>query len=115
MAEQPLDLVSAESVIQPIFQEINNSTESLKDIINYCHGAYPSNRGEVFQQTKQYTSDAILNAVYHIHRGADALLNFLDVQTEELKCIEENVSTITEVFYFFFESFYIYCLFLVFK
>eukprot|EP01095_Lingulamoeba_sp_RSL-Kostka_P001232 TRINITY_DN1175_c0_g1_i1.p1 TRINITY_DN1175_c0_g1~~TRINITY_DN1175_c0_g1_i1.p1 ORF type:complete len:277 (+),score=117.05 TRINITY_DN1175_c0_g1_i1:58-888(+) len=81
--------------MQPILEDINNSSNSLGDIINYCSNSYDSNKQEVFSQTQQYAGDAILNIAYHVHRGAVEIHNYLDVQLKELDKIDIKLKNLT--------------------
>ena len=83
--------------IQKILGDIKTSNERLGDIIAYCEENFEANPPEVTTQTKQYASDAILNAAYQANQGADAIMSYFDEQMKELDKICSNVDALSVV------------------
>lgn len=86
----------AREAVVSILGEIKTSNEKLVEISDYCQQNFQSNP-EVFQQTKSYAADALLNAAYQAHRGAESLMDFLDSQMKELDQINASVNSISLV------------------
>ena len=94
MAEEEGDPFAA---IGPILNDIKSSNERLREISSYCQSNFSTNKAEVYQRTQQYAQDALLNAAYHIHRGAESISNFLNDQLFQLDEITQSVATISVV------------------
>ena len=86
---------SRESVMQAM-EEISTSNQKLQEISKYCAENFMSNQ-EVFQQTQTYAADALLNAAYQAHRGAESIMEFFDAQLKELSSISASVDAISVV------------------
>jgi hypothetical protein len=67
--EMPSDLATCMETIPPALDELAKSQGTVQQIALYCKAAYQegSDVNAVFEQTKNYTNDALQNVVYHVH------------------------------------------------
>jgi hypothetical protein len=67
--EMPNDLATCMETIPPALDELAKSQGTVQQIALYCKAAYQegSDVNAVFEQTKNYTNDALQNVVYHVH------------------------------------------------
>lgn len=111
--ELPADLNGCSAAIPAALEEMMTSHNNIGQISQYCKSAYqqvlalhyarayiPKSGDvtpELYNQTKQYTNDALLNVAYHVHQVSLQLTNYLQVQTAELEKVDLQIRTITDV------------------
>ena len=83
--------------IESILGELSSSNQRLQEIAAYCQNSFDSNGAEVYKQTQQYATDAVLNAAYHVHRGAESLMEYFDEQMASLDKLSSSVESISVV------------------
>merc|ERR1712130_111820 len=81
--------------IETILGELTNSNQRLQEIAAYCQNSFDANGAEVYKQTQQYATDAVLNAAYHVHRGAEGLMEYFDEQMASLDKLSSSVESIS--------------------
>lgn len=91
------EISASKQRITTILADIKSSNEKLSDISSYCEENFEANPPEVTTQTKQYAADAILNAAYQAHQGAEAIMELFDAQMKELNKINITVDAISSV------------------
>ena len=83
--------------MEVVLGDMKSSNQRLQEIISYCQTSFEGNAPEVFQQTQQYATDAVLNAAYHTHRGAEGLMEYLNAQMKALDKITSSVESVSVV------------------
>ena len=97
MADLPQTLEECLEQVPASLDEMLSSKKNLEQISQYCKNSFNEDNKEVFDQTRQYTNDAILNVAYHVQRGTISLLHLLNMQTEELDALEGELELLASV------------------
>lgn len=94
----PNDLATCMETIPPALDELAKSQGTVQQIALYCKAAYQEGAdvNAVFEQTKNYTNDALQNVVYHVHNVGLQITNFLEVQMKEIEKIDLQVRLLSE-------------------
>jgi len=98
MQAMPSDLSSCSSAVPAALEELLKSHASVQQIAQYCKSAYgeDGDRNAVYEQTKNYTNDALQNVVYHVHNVGLQITNFLEVQTKEIERLDLQIKTLSD-------------------
>jgi hypothetical protein len=97
MEQLPTDLGSCSAAIPAALEEMMQSHNSILQISQYCKDAYAATGDvspELMNQTKQYTSDALLNVAYHIHK-----VTLFEAYFEYLRVIVSRLASILPTFF----------------
>jgi hypothetical protein len=96
-------------------EELAKNQETIKQIADFCRDAYVGDKeAEVFGQTRDYTTNALLNVAYHVQNIATQLTAFVSAQLSEIDKLDSHIRVVTEVSaererelcaFFFFEFF----------
>eukprot|EP00727_Mastigamoeba_balamuthi_P005210 m51a1_g14688 hypothetical protein (227) ;mRNA; f:98314-99429 len=87
----------SETGFQEALDQLTANKKTIADIAQFCSEAYvPGKEAEVFGQTKEYTTNALLNVAYHIQNVVARVQDFLQLQSTELDRLDLQVRTINE-------------------
>jgi len=76
----------ASTTIPTALNELAGNKDRIIQIAQYCQGAYKDNeRDTVFQQTKDYTTNALQNVALHIHTIAEHVQNFFTLTNRRIR------------------------------
>jgi hypothetical protein len=78
-------------------KSIQESKETLDKIVSYYVDTKSTEYEKFFQQTQDYTKEAITNVAYHAHTVGTHLTNFLKLQLLELEKLELHLCTLADV------------------
>jgi hypothetical protein len=78
-------------------KSIQESKNTLDQIVSYCSNLKGTEYEKFFQQTQDYTKEALKNVAYHAHTVGTHLANFLALQLLELEKLQLHISVLAEV------------------
>eukprot|EP00013_Stygamoeba_regulata_P006520 CAMPEP_0177641174 /NCGR_PEP_ID=MMETSP0447-20121125/6929_1 /TAXON_ID=0 /ORGANISM="Stygamoeba regulata, Strain BSH-02190019" /LENGTH=164 /DNA_ID=CAMNT_0019143281 /DNA_START=119 /DNA_END=610 /DNA_ORIENTATION=+ len=93
----PTDITSCSEAVPPTLQELQANQANLLQICQYCKAAYanPGSELQVFEETKNYTHDALVRVAYQVYTTGVHLANFLQVQSNELDRLDLEIRSIS--------------------
>jgi len=75
---------------------LKESQKTLDQIAQYCRESKKKDDYDgVFQQTQDYTKDALMNVAYHVHTVGTHLTSFLHFQAREMDKLDLKIGTLT--------------------
>eukprot|EP00013_Stygamoeba_regulata_P021157 CAMPEP_0177656644 /NCGR_PEP_ID=MMETSP0447-20121125/15694_1 /TAXON_ID=0 /ORGANISM="Stygamoeba regulata, Strain BSH-02190019" /LENGTH=202 /DNA_ID=CAMNT_0019160811 /DNA_START=97 /DNA_END=705 /DNA_ORIENTATION=+ len=94
-AAPPSTLAECSAAIPQSLEEVRTSHANVIQISEYCKGAFQGeNQADIYEQTKKYTTDALLNVAYHIHNLGVQLTHYLQLQTLELEKLDVRIQSV---------------------
>lgn len=86
---------------QTLPEALKNLAENAKtidQIATYCRNLTKKKEyDDVYKQTQTYSSQALMNAAYHVHTLATHLSRLLHLQSDELERLDLTVQTVSTV------------------
>jgi hypothetical protein len=97
-APPPSTLEECSATIPQSLEEVRTSHANVIQISEYCKGAFQGgNQVEIYEQTKKYTTDALLNVAYHIHNLGIQLTHYLQLQSLQLEILDVRIQSVNTV------------------
>lgn len=97
---EELHALSKETIPAAI-EELSKNQDTIKQIAEFCRDAYQGDKeAEVFTQTRDYTTNALLNVAYHVQNIATHVTSFVSAQLSEIEKLDSQIRVISEVRFF---------------
>ena len=95
-SDLPQTLGECSVIIPTSLQELQASQERNKQISDYCKNAYESeDKNAIYQQTKVYALDSLLNVAYNLIKMGEQVKNYLNLQERELEKLSLQVNMLS--------------------
>lgn len=93
----PTTLPECDAAISGALGELMSSYENISKISEYCKTAYQQeDRTEIYNRTKNYTSDAILNVAYHVYKLGIHFTQYILIQNAHLDHLSLAVDSLSD-------------------
>ncbi len=88
-----------QTTIPKALQDLLESNNNIKQIATYCKSAYlsPGDQAKVYDQTREYTKECILNVAYHVQTIGTHISSLLDLQTNEIDKLDIQIRALSDV------------------
>jgi hypothetical protein len=94
---QPQTLEEYSAAIAGSLSKLDEAYTNITNISQYCKSAYQQeDKNEIYERTKNYTSDAILNIAYHVHSLAVQFAQSMDLQVGHLDQLAVSLQSLTD-------------------
>lgn len=99
MAAPPADMHTfVQTTIPKALSDLLDSNNNIKQIATYCKSAYLSgDQAKVYDQTREYTKECILNVAYHVQTIGTHISTLLDLQTTEIDKLDIQIRALSDV------------------
>eukprot|EP01120_Amphizonella_sp_Union-15-10_P008147 TRINITY_DN2867_c0_g1_i5.p1 TRINITY_DN2867_c0_g1~~TRINITY_DN2867_c0_g1_i5.p1 ORF type:complete len:242 (-),score=78.57 TRINITY_DN2867_c0_g1_i5:187-912(-) len=85
-----------DKTIPEALNNLKEAQKTLETIAQYCREAKKKDDYDAsYQQTEEYTKDALMNVAYHVHTVGTHFTSFLQLQDREIDKISIKLSTLT--------------------
>lgn len=79
-------------------KNLSDNTKTIEQIATYCRNLTKKKEyDDVYKQTQTYSSQALMNAAYHVHTIATHLTRLLQLQSDELERLDLTIKTASTV------------------
>jgi len=86
-----------QTTIPKALSDLQESHNNIKQIATYCKSAYTSgDPNKVYEQTQNYTKDALLNVAYHIQTIGTHITSLLELQASEIDKLDIQIRAISD-------------------
>jgi len=86
-----------QATIPKALSDLSESHNNIKQIATYCKNAYSSgDPNKVYEQTQNYTKDALLNVAYHIQTIGSHITSLLELQANEIDKLDIQIRAISD-------------------
>eukprot|EP00026_Physarum_polycephalum_P014672 Phypoly_transcript_15216.p1 GENE.Phypoly_transcript_15216~~Phypoly_transcript_15216.p1 ORF type:complete len:285 (+),score=63.54 Phypoly_transcript_15216:57-911(+) len=86
-----------QTTIPKALSDLLDSNNNIKQIATYCKSAYLSkDQAQVYDQTREYTKECILNVAYHVQTIGTHISTLLDLQTTEIDKLDIQIRALTD-------------------
>lgn len=90
-----------QTTIPKALSDLLDSNNNIKQIATYCKSAYLSgDQAKVYDQTREYTKECILNVAYHVQTIGTHISTLLDLQTTEIDKLDIQIRALSDVCYY---------------
>eukprot|EP01122_Echinamoeba_exundans_P001310 TRINITY_DN1138_c0_g1_i1.p2 TRINITY_DN1138_c0_g1~~TRINITY_DN1138_c0_g1_i1.p2 ORF type:complete len:303 (+),score=90.73 TRINITY_DN1138_c0_g1_i1:31-909(+) len=84
------------STLPESLKNLADNQKTIDQIATYCRNLTKKKEyDDVYKQTQTYSSQALMNAAYHVHTIATHLTRLLQLQSDELERLELTVKTVS--------------------
>jgi hypothetical protein len=88
-----------QTTIPKALSDLLDSNNNIKQIATYCKSAYltPGEQPKVYDQTREYTKECILNVAYHVQTIGTHISTLLDLQATEIDKLDIQIRALSDV------------------